>query len=183
MSKQDIVEKARVFALAAHTALGQKRKKTGIDYIYHPADVVSILVEHVPTVTKRMLAAAWLHDVVEDTQVPMNLIYTEFGIGVARMVQGLSNPKSSAPRAERKLEAINRLRTGDEDIKTIKLADIIANTRDIIKDDPNFAPVYIAEKRQMLDEALLGGDPVLWHIADEIIKTFYKNNLTGYKSA
>ena len=57
-----------MFAIAAHKAVGQKRKYTGDDYIVHPAEVAHI-VDQVPGSTDEMVAAAWLHDVVEDTGV------------------------------------------------------------------------------------------------------------------
>jgi len=61
----DIVAKAQVFATAAHEAVGQKRKYTNSPYWKHPQAVARIVksVDH----TERMLATAWLHDVVEDT--------------------------------------------------------------------------------------------------------------------
>ena len=68
-----IVEKARLFATSAHAAVGQKRKYTNEPYIVHPAEVAK-LVEDVGG-TQEMIAAAWLHDVIEDTQVPLELIW------------------------------------------------------------------------------------------------------------
>ena len=56
-----------MFATAAHAAIGQKRKYSGDDYIVHPARVASIVTRHGGT--DEMIAAAWLHDTVEDTDV------------------------------------------------------------------------------------------------------------------
>jgi hypothetical protein len=55
-------------------------------------------------------------------------------------------------------------------VKTIKLADLIDNSRSIIAHDPDFAHVYLREKRLLLDEALREGDATLWAMADEIAR-------------
>src|ERR1700719_3147112 len=75
--KDVFVERARIFATAAHTAVKQTRKYTHEPYINHPAAVVK-LVASVPH-TPEMLAAAWLHDVVEDTGVTLKILDAEFG--------------------------------------------------------------------------------------------------------
>ncbi len=165
------IKNARLVAQTAHAAVGQKRKHSGIDYINHPADVVAILREHSTILTRRMIMAAWLHDVVEDTHVDVNFIYDKFGIAVSRMVNGLTNERPAGlNRAERHAHNTLRLSNCAPDVKTIKLADCIANMRDIIREDPKFATTYLAEKRILLDEALVGGCPVLWDIADKLIK-------------
>ncbi len=84
-----IVERARIFATAAHTAVAQLRKYTHEPYIVHPAEVAKIVstVPHTP----QMLAAAWLHDVVEDTGVTLETIRAEFGDEVATLVGWLTD--------------------------------------------------------------------------------------------
>jgi (p)ppGpp synthase/HD superfamily hydrolase len=167
----NIVEKAALIATVAHGATGQVRKHSGIDYINHPQDVVHILQgEAGSKITRRMLAAAWLHDVVEDTDICINYIKAEFDTAVARMVYGLTNERpDNLNRAARQAHNVVRLSLCADDVKTIKLADCIANMRDIIREDPKFAPVYLSEKRVLLDEALVGGDKTLWAIANDLI--------------
>ena len=72
----ELETRARLFATAAHAAVGQLRKYTHEPYIVHPAEVASIVktVAH----TEAMIAAAWLHDTVEDTGVSIELIRAEF---------------------------------------------------------------------------------------------------------
>lgn len=65
----DKVEKAYYFAMAAHAAVGQKRKYTGEPYIVHPVEVCDIITHNVEWSNDEMCCAALLHDVVEDTQV------------------------------------------------------------------------------------------------------------------
>lgn len=56
----------------------------------------------------------------------------------------------------------------------MKLADLIDNSRSILARDPDFAKVYIHEKRLLLDEALRDGDPTLWAQADQITRDALK---------
>jgi (p)ppGpp synthase/HD superfamily hydrolase len=81
----DIVEKARIFATAAHAAVDQRRKYTNEPYIVHPKQVADF-VANVPGATPEMIAAAWLHDVVEDTKVTNEDIAREFGDKVGEYV-------------------------------------------------------------------------------------------------
>lgn len=75
-----LVERAILFATAAHAAVGQRRKYTGEPYIVHPLEVMALLRKHATRpVTDEMLAAAACHDVVEDTGVTIELIREVFG--------------------------------------------------------------------------------------------------------
>lgn len=76
------------------------------------------------------------------------------------MVYGLTNERPAGlNRADRHAHNTLRLSKCAADVKTIKLADCIANMRDVVREDPIFAPQYLAEKRILLDEALVGGCP------------------------
>lgn len=156
----DIVEKARAFAVAAHSAVGQKRKYTGEPYWNHPVEVARI----VSTVggSKSMIAAAMLHDVVEDTGVPIELIYSEFGGCVAEFVAGLTDVSKPEDGNRQQRKAIDRAHTAAQspDCQTIKLADLISNTSSIARHDPDFARVYLLEKHALL-KVLVGGHPTL----------------------
>ena len=160
----DVVERARVFATAAHAAVAQLRKYTNEPYIIHPAEVASI-VRSVPH-TDEMVAAAWLHDVVEDTGVTIETIREEFGTEVADLVGGLTDVSrpEQGNRATRK--AIDRAHTAmaPAEAQTIKLADLISNTRSILEHDQKFAKTYLEEKRLLL-EVMTKGDATLMAIA------------------
>lgn len=164
----DMVERARVFATAAHAAVGQLRKYTFEPYIVHPAEVVEILKTrpHDP----EMLAAAWLHDVVEDTGVKWELIRAEFGSTVATYVDYLTNPSRPEDGNRAKRKAIDRewIAGAPAEVKTVKLADLISNCSSIVKYDAGFAKTYLEEKRLML-EVLKEGDSVLWMRAASIL--------------
>lgn len=160
----DVVERARVFATAAHAAVAQLRKYTMEPYIVHPAEVVSI-VRSVPH-TEAMLAAAWLHDTVEDTGVTLETVRAEFGDEVATLVGWLTDVSrpEQGNRAVRK--AIDRAHSAaaPAEAQTIKLADLISNTRSIMEHDEKFARTYLEEKRLLL-EVMTKGDATLMAIA------------------
>jgi len=145
-----IVERARVFATAAHAAAGQVRKYTFEPYIVHPAEVVSI-VKTVPH-TPEMLAAAWLHDVVEDTAVTMEVVRAEFGTEVADLVGWLTDVSRPEHGNRAKRKALDRDHTAaaPAEAQTVKLADLISNTRSIVAHDEKFARIYLEEKRLLL---------------------------------
>ena len=160
-SGMDIVRKAQVYAMAAHAAVGQRRKYTGEPYIVHPAEVASI-VASVPGSTPDIVAAAWLHDVVEDTGCTFTDIHMAFGIDIATLVGWLTDVSKpeDGKRAVRK--AIDRAHTAQApaEAQTIKLADLISNSKSIMEHDPGFAVTYLEEKRLLL-EVLTKGDPEL----------------------
>ena len=149
---KDIIEKAELFARAAHGAVGQIRKYTGEPYVTHPIRVMGL----VKTVLKDpdALAAALLHDVIEDTEITENEIYAEFGPDVTEMVVALSDPPKvdgGPNRKARKALDRDRLSKASASVQTIKVADMIDNTESIVAHDPHFAKVYLQEKRLLLD--------------------------------
>lgn len=161
-----IITSARLFAIAAHGAVGQLRKYTGEPYINHPAAVVEI-VKSVPH-TDEMLAAAWLHDVVEDTGIDLATIENEFGSEVAMLVYWLTDQSRPADGNREIRKAIDRghLERAPAPAQTIKIADLIDNTLTIEERDPGFAKIYREEKRLLLD-VLTKGDPALMERARE----------------
>jgi (p)ppGpp synthase/HD superfamily hydrolase len=163
----DIVERARLFATAAHAAIGQTRKYSDgkEPYIVHPAEVVQILQSTAREgrgYTVQMEAAAWLHDVVEDTEITLDLIKEIFGSEVRDLVYWLTDDKAAPGlnRAARKQRTLERLATAPDDAKTLKTADCISNAHSIFEKDPNFAKVYLREMNALLD-VLDGADPIL----------------------
>jgi len=140
-----MVVEAKMFATAAHAAIGQKRKYSGDDYIVHPQRVAAIVEKHGGT--DEMIAAAWLHDTVEDTDVTPDLITKMFGDDVASIVEGLTDVSlpSDGNRAKRK--SIDRMHSASASTESqfVKCADIIDNSWDIAENDLSFAKVYKSE--------------------------------------
>jgi len=162
---------ARLFATAAHTAIDQQRKYTGEPYINHPKAVVEIL-KTIPHTTE-MICAAWLHDVVEDTNVTIDIIKEHFGDLVAQYVDELtdiSSPSDGNREFRKNLDLAHTANASNE-AKTIKLADLIHNTSSIVKHDTGFAEIYLAEKRRLL-EVLREGNKELWQTAHDLCKQY-----------
>lgn len=153
--------RARNFAALCHAEVGQVRKYTNEPYINHPAEVVSII--KTVTHTLAMVQAAWLHDTVEDTNITLDDVRVEFGDEVAEMVEMLTDVSrpEDGNRAARKAIDCEHTAKASPAAKTIKLADLISNTSSIVARDPEFARIYLMEKRRLL-EVLKDGDPVLW---------------------
>lgn len=163
-------EQARRFATEAHAGAGQRRKYTDEPYIVHPAAVVELVrsVSH----DEALLAAAWLHDTVEDTSTTQSDIEAHFGARVASLVEMLTDsaPATAKNRAARKLAHFRHTASASPEAQTIKLADIIDNTRAIVRFDPDFARVYLVEK-QIQIALLKQGDAQLWQQASTIIES------------
>lgn len=156
---------ARIYATAAHAAIGQRRKYTNEPYIEHPRRVVAILMDYPHT--PEMIAAAWLHDVVEDTHVSNADILDEFGPTVAGIVSDLTNvPVDCGNRLTRFFVNKDRLEKARPAAQQIKLADILDNVGSIVEHDPRFAPTYLREKEQVL-EVLREGSPLLWQLCQD----------------
>ena len=158
-------EEALEFAAKAHGK--QQRKFSEEAYIEHPKRVAEIVMS-VPH-TNAMICAAYLHDVVEDTPVDLQEIEQNFGKDVAGLVHELTDEfvKTKYPafnRKRRKELEVARQALISTAAKTVKLADVIDNTRNIVTNDPNFACRYIPEM-EALTQALEGGDPELYERA------------------
>ncbi|MDZ7276678.1 HD domain-containing protein [Pantoea eucrina] len=166
--RDSLEEQARRYATEAHAAAGQRRKYTDEPYIVHPAAVVE-LVRSV-TDDDAMLAAAWLHDTVEDTSNTLLDIERHFGARVAQLVAMLTDNAQPAAknRVARKLAHFQHTAEASPDAQTIKLADIIDNTRAIVQYDPDFARIYLVEKKIQI-QLLKQGSPALWQQANQSI--------------
>jgi (p)ppGpp synthase/HD superfamily hydrolase len=163
-----LIVEAELFADEKHD--GQVRKYTGEPYIVHPAEVAKI-VASCPEANERMIAAAWLHDVVEDTPVTLSEIDERFGSHVAMLVGFLTDASrpEDGNRAVRKRIDKAHLATAPPEAQTVKLADLISNTSSIARHDPAFARVYLAEKRELLT-VLTRGNATLHAVATALAK-------------
>jgi (p)ppGpp synthase/HD superfamily hydrolase len=147
----NIVERAAAFARAAHA--GQLRKWSGEPYFVHVEAVAkAIAAEGADEAT---IAAAYLHDTLEDTETTYPELIAEFGSEVAMLVLQLTNVYTSEAypklnrRARKALETA-RLAKAHPKAKAIKRADIADNTSTIVGRGGDFAKVYLAEKADMM---------------------------------
>ena len=154
------------YAIGAHGA--QVRKYTNLLYVTHPLEVASILAAH--GASEEQIAAGVLHDVVEDTHATLWGIKKCFGEKIAFLVDGMTDKTvpEDGNRAKRKAMDRDRLAETSPEVKTIKLADIISNTQDIVSHDPGFAKVYLKEIDSLLD-VLVEGNSELYRIARDQI--------------
>jgi (p)ppGpp synthase/HD superfamily hydrolase len=171
-----IVQRASAFAAAKH--IKQKRKYTGEPYWNHLHEVAS-LVKSVNQ-PAHVIAAAYLHDTVEDTPTTNDEIKKKFGAKVAQLVHEVTDQSMSMfnkkgdnyynsegklmNREARKKIDREHLAKASSEGATIKLADFISNTKSIAKHDPHFAKRYLAEKAAILPH-LKHGNPKLYKMA------------------
>ena len=143
------VLRAAKYAVAMHG--DQKRKYTGEPYVAHCFDVAHIVA--LSGGDEEMVIAAILHDVVEDTPATVADVEREFGMVVATYVEWLTDVSKSSDgnRETRKRLDREHIARAPAEVQTIKVADLISNTSTIVQHDPDFAKVYLAEKRLLLD--------------------------------
>jgi (p)ppGpp synthase/HD superfamily hydrolase len=168
----EVVNRAAEFARVAHESINQRRKYTDEPYIVHPEAVAATVAS--VTDDPATIAAAWLHDVIEDTPITLEQLTEEFGSVIAGLVSDLTNASRQEDGNRRQRKAIDRQHTAAADprAKTVKLADMIDNLSGIASADPGFARVYLSEKQLQL-QVLVEGDAALFQrvqiiIADEL---------------
>ena len=130
-----LLDRAIVFAVRAHA--GTERRGKGFPYIVHPMEAVEIVATM--TSDQELLAAAVLHDTVEDTDVTLEQIQAEFGDRVASFVAAESDEPHQRPDGvenwhARKQAAIDRLARASHEAKIVALGDKLSNMRAIARD-------------------------------------------------
>jgi (p)ppGpp synthase/HD superfamily hydrolase len=93
---------------------------------------------------------ALLHDVVEDTGVPIEQIGVDFNHQIQRDVAALTKPKNHKNRAARLAAATQNQIVAGPTAMLVKIADIISNISDVALFDPGFAGTYLEEKKETL---------------------------------
>ena len=131
----DLLDRAIVFAVRAHA--GTERRGKGYPYIVHPLEAVGIVATM--TADQELLAAAALHDTVEDTDVTVEQLRAEFGDRIASLVADESDEMPAGMSEEdswhgRKQAAIDRLSRASHDAKMVALGDKLSNMRAIARD-------------------------------------------------
>ena len=144
------IEKAKKYATLAHARINQLRKYTLKPYDVHLKNVATLVAS--VTQDGSMIAAAWLHDIVEDTPVTFEDLEREFEPDIVTLVRELTDisKPSDGNRATRKQIDRHHLAQSSSRAMTIKLADIIDNCEDICRHDPKFGSIYLAEIQALL---------------------------------
>jgi (p)ppGpp synthase/HD superfamily hydrolase len=128
----------RALALAARAHRDQKRKGSDVPYVQHPAHVAILLVKH--GFAEDVVIAGVLHDVVEDTDVPLETIRAGFGDAVAALVAVVSEQKmeghDGAPRSwhARKADLLAAIAGGPVEAAAVKAADALHNCATTVRD-------------------------------------------------
>lgn len=131
----DLLDRAIVFAVRAHH--NTERRGKGFPYIVHPMEAVEIVATM--TSDQELLAAAALHDTVEDTDVTVRQLREEFGDRIADLVHAESDQFTEGVSEEdswhdRKQAAIDRLAAASHDAKIVAMGDKLSNMRAIWRD-------------------------------------------------
>lgn len=166
--------------LAANAHNGQTRKWGHINdpYILHPMRVAGRVAIY-PLATEDMVAAAWLHDVLESTKITeQDLIAAGLGGPVIYFVKGLTNPSKGLElsRDVRKQMDRNYLAKASWEVRFVKLADRLDNIREMNADPKtpvDFDTLYRQESLLLLD-ALKGTDK---EIENELIEQIMRGSV------
>lgn len=130
-----LLDRAIIFAVKAHA--GTERRGKGYPYIVHPLEAVAIVATM--TTDQELLAAAALHDTVEDTDVTLEQIRAEFGDRITSLVADESEDRPVGISDEeswhdRKRASVNHLAKASHDAKIVALGDKLSNMRAIARD-------------------------------------------------
>lgn len=131
----ELLDRAIIFAVQAHH--NTERRGKGFPYIVHPMEAVEIVATITPD--QELLAAAALHDTIEDTDVTVEQLRAEFGERIANLVHAESDRFTEGVSEEdswhdRKQAAIDRLAAAPHDAKIVAMGDKLSNMRAIWRD-------------------------------------------------
>jgi guanosine-3',5'-bis(diphosphate) 3'-pyrophosphohydrolase len=161
--------KAADFAADKH----RKDKRKGVDaspYINHPIALARILCDEGDVTDIEVICAALLHDTVEDTATTFGELESEFGMAIRKIVEEVTDDKSLEKLERKKLQVENAAKASNK-ARLVKLADKIANLRDLDNDPP--ADWDLQRRQEYFDwakrviDALRGTHPVLERLFDD----------------
>jgi guanosine-3',5'-bis(diphosphate) 3'-pyrophosphohydrolase len=148
-SDTELILKALSFAANKHRNQFRKGSEP-IPYINHPIALADLLVRTANISDPATIAAALLHDTVEDTSTSFDELEAEFGPAISQLVAELTDDKS-LPKEERKRLQVEHAPSLSPRARVVKLADKISNLRDIVQDPP--AKWSLERKQQYFDWA------------------------------
>jgi guanosine-3',5'-bis(diphosphate) 3'-pyrophosphohydrolase len=185
---EDVLEKVKAFATKAHG--DQRRKYTPEPYIVHPIRVMELCRKH--TASLPILSAALLHDVLEDTQITeeemhgflSTIMKEEEAAQTLQLVVELTDvyTKAAYPqwnRKKRKEKEREHIAQTSAESQTVKYADIIDNSIEIVLHDEEFGPKFLKECKALLAVMPIG-NATLYLQAKEVVQ---QNLKKGKESA
>ena len=165
-----LIMEAAGFAADRHR--NQRRKDAAASpYINHPLALAELLANEGGITDAVVLAAALLHDTIEDTKTSIDEIETQFGPEVAGIVAEVTDDKEQSS-AERKQLQVEKAASKSDGAKLVKLADKICNLRDIAATPPaNWSTERKLEYFRWAKEVvagLRGANPALERVFDDV---------------
>jgi guanosine-3',5'-bis(diphosphate) 3'-pyrophosphohydrolase len=135
MSDVSLIMQAADFAARRH--VGQRRKGAAAEpYVNHLLEVAALLAEATGGSDAALIAAALLHDTLEDTATEYEELDARFGADIAALVAAVTDDKS-LPKAERKRRQIESAPSAAARVKLLKIADKTSNVRALVVSPPS----------------------------------------------
>jgi (p)ppGpp synthase/HD superfamily hydrolase len=133
---EDVLKIARALDFAARKHAAQRRKGEAAEpYVNHVAEVARLVAEATGGRDADLVAAALLHDTIEDTGATREELEAAFGAGVAALVAEVTDDKS-LPKHERKRLQVEKAPHKSDRAKMLKLADKTSNLHSIVASPP-----------------------------------------------
>ena len=174
MTEQELKLLLKALSFAAHKHKDQRRKDPEASpYINHPITLANILCNEGHVTDIEVICGALLHDTVEDTETTQAELQREFGEAISGIVMEVTDDVSlSGP--ERKRMQVEHAAHASDKAKLVKLADKIANLRDLVNCPPAHWPLerrqrYFDWAEEVIDQ-VRGVHPALEDIFDEVVQ-------------
>lgn len=139
VNSMNVADKAKEFAIAKHAT----QKYGEHSYSYHLAQVSQVISEFGYAGDEAIMAAGWLHDVLEDTPTTYEMLASEFGKETADIVWAVTN-ESGKNRVDRFRKTALKIQSNKKAL-IVKLADRIANTEASLQSNPKLYKMYVKE--------------------------------------
>lgn len=152
VNDKKLIESAKLFATECHK--NQKRKFTNEPYIIHPQEVSEMVAKIGGS--PEMVAASWLHDVVEDCGIKIEEIRRRFGDKVSNLVSELTTP-GNIDSGKKSEYIAKKMETMSSDGLTIKLCDRLNNVSGFKTAAPNFISKYVPKTKFIMDSIEASG--------------------------
>jgi len=146
-----VINGAFIIAINAHK--GQARKVDKLPYITHPLTVATKLSKYI--FPAKVIAAALVHDVLEDTDYPECRIKEKLGTGILSIVKSVTN-NNTLTWEDKKLLYIESVKNGPDEAKAVCAADKIHNFECLLINNKKYGP-------SMWDSFKRGKEKQLWY--------------------
>jgi guanosine-3',5'-bis(diphosphate) 3'-pyrophosphohydrolase len=171
MSPEELSLMVRALAFAAGKHRDQRRKDLDASpYINHPIALADVLVNEAGVTDVEVIAAALLHDTIEDTETTAEELDQAFGSRIRRIVEEVTDDQMLEKQERKRMQILHAPHLSDQ-ARLVKLSDKICNLRDIVGCPPRGwslqrRQAYFDWSKKVID-GLRGGNPVLEDIFDE----------------